>query len=193
MIVVIDNTGTQPTKMFLPKIIAYLEERKLQYKIIKGDTNGLHELKELKPNDIHQIILSGSPIMLNDQSNKKDYVCNLYCLDNLQHIPTIGICFGCQLIIHHYKGTLYDTGSVICKTVNASSSFKTHKVKLCARYLPKKVTNAFDILMHLNVENKEYPCLIKHKHLPLVGVMFHPEALKSTHWTLDYFLTQSSM
>lgn len=191
MIVVIDNTGKQSKKMFLPKIISYLEERDFKYKIIKGDVSGLEELKKLKRETIQHIILSGSPIMLNGQENKDDYICNLYCLEKLQHIPIIGICFGCQLIIKHFNGTLFDTGDVYCKTVEASSTFKTHKVKLCARYLPKKVTNVFDVAMSLNVGEKQYPCLIKHKQLPMVGVMFHPEALKSTHWVLDFILSKN--
>lgn len=189
MIVIIDNTAHQPTKMFLPKLIEYLKERDLPHTVIKGDTRGLENLKSIKHNDIKHIILSGSPIMLDGTADKKNYICNLYCLEQLNHIPIIGICFGCQLINKHFKGKLHDTGDVLCKTVNAYSPLSTHRVKLCARYLPSKVSRSFDVLMHLNLDNKVYPCLIKHKTFPMTGFMFHPEALKSTHWLLDYYLT----
>lgn len=192
MIIVIDNTGTQPKKMFLPQIFSYLKERKLPYQVIKGDAAGLDQLQGIDHEDIEHIILSGSPLMLNGQTDKNEYICNVYCLEKLQHVPILGICFGCQLINVHFGGTLYDGGSVFCKSVEAFSAFRTHKVKLCARYLPYKVPVVFDVMMHLRRGNYEYPCLFKHKHLPMVGVMFHPEALKATQWVMDYFLNTTN-
>ncbi len=191
MILIIDNTAKQRTKMFLPKLTSYLESKNIDYKTIKGDASGMVDIIKLRPENIQCIILTGSPIMLNGKTDLDDYICNIYCLKHFTTKPIMGICFGCQIINTYFGGTLHDIGNVVCKQVNAySSTDNSFKVKLCARYLPKRVSpQELDTLMYLKLDNKTYPALIKHKTRPIIGVMFHPEALVSTHHVLNEFIS----
>lgn len=205
MIVVIDNTRNQKVKMFFPKLINYLDSENIKHCVVEGDINGLNDLKKILKNKrvrINGIIMSGSPIMLNDTSNVEDYICNLYCLKNLIDIPILGICFGCQLINVFFGGTLYDMSEVKCekmhiettKSSNADNKDAIWKsldgnAQFCCRYLPECVPKKhFDILMLVNENNIKLPCVIQHNKRNIIGVMFHPEALKRTHKVLDEFI-----
>ena len=199
MIVVIDNTRNQKVKMFYPKLINFLESKRTSYTVINGDVNGLSELKKLlhkKHDTIRGIILSGSPIMLNETSNVEDYICNLYCLKHLIHIPILGICFGCQLINMYFGGTLHDMLEVKCIKMDIEGSddkwqFLNGKAQFCCRYVPKCVpVKHLETLMvvKINDENMILRCVIQHKKKNILGVMFHPEALKRTHKILHEFI-----
>jgi anthranilate/para-aminobenzoate synthase component II len=200
MIVVIDNTRNQKVQMFFPKLIKYLNKNDIDHCIIEGDINGLNELKKIlkKKNVIVSgIILSGSPIMLNESSNVEDYICNLYCLKNLINIPILGICFGCQLINVYFGGNLYDLHEVKCLKMHIEPNDKNNEMwnslngnaQFCCRYLPQCVPNKhLNTLMYVNEKGLKLPCVIQHKKRNIIGVMFHPEALKKTHKVLDHFI-----
>lgn len=199
MIVVIDNTRNQKVKMFFPKLIKYLNKNDIDHCIIEGDTKGLNELKKILNNKkitLDGIIMSGSPIMLNEASNVEDYICNLYCLKNLVDIPILGICFGCQLINVYFGGNLYDMSEVKCIKMHIKPNNDTYlwnsltgNAQFCCRYLPQCVHNKhLNTVMNVDYNNKHLPCVIQHKTRNIIGVMFHPEALKTTHKVLDYFI-----
>lgn len=205
MIVVIDNTRNQKVKMFLPKLINYLRKNNIVHTVVDGDVDGLKKLKTLlqdKQKVVSGVILSGSPIMLNENSNIEDYICNIYCIKHLNNIPILGICFGCQIINVHFGGTLYDMQTVHCKrmhihlpVINVKSTDKlvltNGTAKFCCRYIPQCVSSKyFDTRMYVQLEQPKMslPCVITHRHRKLIGVMFHPEALQTTHYILDYFL-----
>lgn len=197
MIIVIDNTRNQKVKMFYPKLINFLEKSNATHSVINGDIHGLSELKKLihkKGKSVKGIILSGSPIMLNETSNIDDYICNLYCLKHLTHIPILGICFGCQLINMYFGGTLYDMLNVHCIKMDVEGVEKkwhilNGKAQFCCRYLPKYVpVKELETLMYTTYNNNKLPCVIQHKKYNILGVMFHPEALKETQIILYEFL-----
>ena len=207
MIVIIDNTRNQKIKMFFPKLISYLDNNNIDYSVIDGNMNGLNELKKIIKNKrvvVRGIIMSGSPIMLNEDSNVDDYICNLYCLKNLTNIPVLGICFGCQLINIYFGGTLYDMSEVKCVKMHIEStkindadnkdviwnSLNGTNAQFCCRYLPNCVpTKHFSIVMYVNENDIRLPCVIQHKKKNIVGVMFHPEALKKTYKVIERFLS----
>jgi anthranilate/para-aminobenzoate synthase component II len=202
MIVVIDNTQKQKAKMFLPKLLEYLDNSKIAYSIIKGDTTGLINLKNIPLDTIDGVIMSGSPIMLNEKSIVDEFICNLYCLKYFKDTPILGICFGCQLINMYFGGSLYDMGSLHCETYHVqSNAFESItksglNAKFCCRYIPDCVpSKVFEVLMLVDIREKnsyrQFPCLIKHKKRLVTGVMFHPEALKKTYFILDEFLSHT--
>ncbi len=194
MIVLIDNTGKQRVKMFLPKLVGYLDKNKVSFVVVKGDVEGLEKLKKLK--SIDGVIMSGSPIMPTEDNSIVDYVCNLYCLKHLTDIPLLGICFGCQIINLFFGGTLHDQGHLVCQKepVNMLSKEleleRIKKAKFCSKYLLNCVpSKLFDIVGTVSAEGGGvFPCVIQHKKRPVTGIMFHPEGLVSTHVLLDQFL-----
>lgn len=185
MLLVIDNTKQQKTKMFLPKLCAYLEANSIPFEVLPGDTTGIAIIKSKL--HIDGVIMSGSPLMLNN-AKKEEYAACLYCLKHLKSTPILGICFGCQLINVYMGGNLHDMGYVHCASYMVTEL--SFKAKFCARYLPKDVPSSkMKTLMSVVIEGVKYPCYIQHKRRPLYGVMFHPEALKVTHVVLDKFLS----
>lgn len=190
MIVVIDNTKEQKTKMFLPKLIEYLNSVKIPYTIVDGSIEGIRQLKQIPPHAVQGIILSGSPLMFNDRLKQEHYQCNIYCLQKMKHVPILGICFGCQFINTYFGGTLHDTGAVHCQKYNITTIKRAISAKFCCRYVLENVPHSklqVMALMQFN-DGKMYPCAIKHKRRHIYGTLFHPEALESTKWILDAFL-----
>jgi anthranilate/para-aminobenzoate synthase component II len=196
MIIIIDNTQKEKVKMYLPNLVKYFDDRNIPYTLIDGDIHGLPILKKLLSNKsvrIHGIVLTGSPIMPYTHLNIDDYVANIHCLKYASHIPTLGICFGCQIMNVYFGGSLYDMNEVFCKkmkvhhAIGAPSFWKSidGMAQFCCRYLPNIVSPQFDVMMNVM---KTFPCVIKHKDKNLIGVMFHPEAMKKTHKVLDYFI-----
>jgi anthranilate/para-aminobenzoate synthase component II len=195
VIVLIDNSMKQRVKMFLPKLIEYLDSKsdKIKYKVVRGDVDGLQKLKEIQGEmQIDGVIMSGSPLMPTEATDVKDYVCNLYCLKNMTKTPILGICFGCQLIHLFFGGKLLDLGHVTCKRMKVTKHnqdfLDIKEGKFCARYLPLDTpSKSLEVLMTVNIDTS-FPCVIKHRKRDVMGVMFHPEALKSTHKFLDAFI-----
>jgi anthranilate/para-aminobenzoate synthase component II len=207
MIVVVDNTHGQRVLQFLPKLFDYLDTNNIEYMVIKGNHEGLEPLLTMD-DKIDGIIMSGSPLMLPEvfpshisKSNEKNHliVTNIKCIETFSKtIPILGICFGCQLMNVMFGGTLENVGGnkVLCKTMGVKNvgvsvlhSQSIDKGKFCCKYMPKTVAKSFNTKMIADVNGKSYACLIKHKKRPLWGIMFHPEALKSTHVILDKFLS----
>jgi anthranilate/para-aminobenzoate synthase component II len=210
MIVVVDNTAGQRVLMFFPKLLEFLDDRDVEYIVIKGDREGLKSLLAMDVKKINGVILSGSPIMIpdytktNKASNYQDnnILTNLRCIKTLSKlVPVLGICFGCQLMNAMYGGTLENVGGdrVLCKTMaieqvgEMGNNKLPTKGKFCCKYMPDKVATCFTVKMTTQINGKEHPCFIKHKRRELWGCMFHPEALKSTHIVLDMFMSVCNM
>lgn len=186
MIVVVDNTRTQKVKMFLPKLLEFMNEKHIKYSIVKGDVSGIEELKKIESNGgVHGIILTGSPLMLGS-ATPDEYATNIYCLKRYKKTPILGICFGCQIINTHFGGSLTDLGEVHCKKFLVEEI--STKMKFCARYMPMIVPKQLQTVMTALIEGGRYPCFIQHSVRPITGVMFHPEALKQSHFMLGNFL-----
>lgn len=191
MLLVIDNTQRQKVKMFLPKLLAFLDTQGTKYTIVKGDTTGIGCIQAIKAmkgvnatKGIKAIIMTGSPLMLSS-SSPTEYATNTYCLKHFPMVPTLGICFGCQLINTYFGGTLRDLGTLYCDRGTTPSA--PLRPKFCCRYVPDVVPSPFKVEIECMVLGKKTPCIIKHKRRPLTGIMFHPEALKSTHYILEEF------
>lgn len=195
MILIIDNTKQQKVKMYLPQLIRYFEDKQIPYTLIDGDIRGLPILKKwLSTKSVSGIVLSGSPIMPYTHLNINDYITNLHCLKYASHIPMLGICFGCQMMNVFYGGSLHDMEDVVCKKMRVHHegvdpfwSSMDGFAQFCCRYLPDRVGDNLEV--NMKVMHK-FPCVITHKHKPMVGVMFHPEAMKKTHKVLDFFMKQ---
>lgn len=188
MIIVVDNARKQKVKMYFTYLIKYLRKNNIEFTVINGDISGIEKIK--KCHDADGIILSGSPMMLNN-SNPNDYAVNTYCLSKLSHIPTLGICFGCQFIVSYYGGVLTSLGELHCKQYTVQSLSKrslSFVAQFCCTYMPWLLPKSLKKTYSVYINDIEYACGIKHIRKPVYGFMFHPEKLASTQKFLDNFI-----
>lgn len=194
MIVVVDNTKNQKRKMFLPNLVRYLQKNEIDFIVFKGDMSGVYLMQEYikEGTKIQGIILSGSPMMLNN-SKSEQYALNTYCLDRLSHIPILGICFGCQLITSYFGGILTSLGSLHCEqyTVKPVNSRKpVFTAQFCCTYMPWLLPKTLKTMMTVSIDGHNYVCGFRHNKKNIYGLMFHPEKLASTHRFLDTFISK---
>jgi anthranilate/para-aminobenzoate synthase component II len=196
MIIVVDNTQGQRVIQFLPKLLEYLNNINKEYVVIKGAYEGLESLRDVVQKDIEGIILSGSPMMLPEMTPQQSsqYITSIDCITKMSKtVPMLGICFGCQLIHVMFGGSLENIGGdkVVCQkiAIDATKGVKLPTTaKFCCKYAPKNPPTIFKTIGTFEFNKQHYVGMFKHKRRPLWGVMFHPEALKSTHCVLDDFI-----
>lgn len=181
MIVVVDNTTK--TKRFLPKLLAYLDTRKVTYVVVRT----LEELQRIPKNAIDRFILSGSSSNLHDMTVSQ-YLMNVA---SLQHgAPVLGICFGAQFMQVYYGGQLKPLSRLYCENlpITLLSQRRFVNVRFCNHFSIKNVATKLQALATYRVEDEKLVCMFKHKTLPHVGILFHPEHSAHTHEFLDDFM-----
>ncbi len=148
------------------------------YSLIKPYDFSLSKIKELKPNGI---IFSGGPMSVYDKKSPKINE-DIFDLG----IPILGICYGLQLISHHFKGevepaenreygkaniNLLSSKSPLLKGVRNKSVVWMSHGDLVTK-LPK------GFVVSSNTENSPV-CSIENINLKIFGVQFHPEVAHS--------------
>jgi anthranilate/para-aminobenzoate synthase component II len=200
MILVVDNTADQSIAMYLPKLLSYLRQRGYQYRVVRS----IDDMKHIM--NVQGIILSGSPIMVTEKDfidNNDVFFTNVHAIHVKHGVPILGICFGCQFLNVLWGGDLHKLRSTLCKTVpvefcqekimGTKIPASPHEFQFCCRYTPNKIPHQFRALAHMTREGKQYPCMIRHKRLPIFGTLFHPEYHADTHWVLDAFMKQCKL
>jgi len=135
------------------------------------------ELKGLSEENYDVVILSGgSSYFINGNESKFQKEMNLI---RKTEKPIIGICFGCELIVKAFGGTLkrlekIDKG-IKEITLNKDLSPRKSKIKVYESHEwgIDRLPEVFTIL----AESKDGPEIIKHRDLPIYGLQFHPENL----------------
>lgn len=134
----------------------------------------LRELLEAKPSDLEALVLSGGPQSVYNAKyeEKRDYG-ELKQLIIRDSIPTLGVCYGMQLLGHLFgcsieRGIIGEYGLT---RVTSSDGRATRNVWMS--HMDSVVpSEAWDTLM--TTENG-HAAVIAHSRGPLVGVQFHPE------------------
>jgi anthranilate/para-aminobenzoate synthase component II len=195
MYIIIDNSKKQKTKMFFPLLVAYFVRNRLNHIVLDGDKTSIAKLQEIKKQGINVkgIVLSGSPLMLDEGISKEDYIANLYCLQHFKYTPILGICFGCQVINSFYGGNFISLGCVHCKKykVKTLHNYKTlgaFNAQFCAKYMPNILGKDLLPICSVVINKTDYICGFRDKTKNIYGVMFHPEASKHTHIILSNFI-----
>jgi anthranilate/para-aminobenzoate synthase component II len=193
MILIINN---YEDKKNVPKIIEYIESKNKKYKVV----NSIEDIDKIR--NVSGIILSGSPLMVNELDfikNKEVFFKNVYAIYKFPRVPVLGICFGCQFLNVFWGGELQklrkNVSTSLPVTFHPTTIFgkkiksKTQDFKFNCIYAPKKIPNEFKEIAHFDVNSHKIPCIIKHKSLPIYGSLCHPEYLENTHWFIDDFLS----
>jgi GMP synthase-like glutamine amidotransferase len=191
MIVVVNNVINQSQAMYFPRIINYLRDHHVPYTIVKNIT----QFQRIPATSIRGIILSGSPLMIDQASidvHPDQFLLNIMALGRMD-TPILGICFGCQIMNHVYGGTLHRLDRLFCEDTALHDGKKPMDVRFCLQNVIDKVAPAFDIIASATVRGRTVPCFIKHKTRPLIGCLFHPEYHAATHTILDNFIRMCGM
>jgi GMP synthase-like glutamine amidotransferase len=183
MIVIIDNTVDEAKAMYLPLLKRYLSSQGYPYVVCKS----LASLKRIDMKKVTGAILSGSPLMVKTKdfaNNIDQFILNVYTILMLHDVPIMGICYGCQLINKIYGGTLQKLKKPFCD----NTTVRGIPTRFCCSYILKEIPASFVPLAEATIEGITFPCMIKHKHRPLYGCLFHPEFHDKTHYLLKAFL-----
>jgi len=186
MILMIDNYDS-----FTYNLVQYLGELGAKVKVYRNDKISINDIKKLKPK---KIVISPGPGRPEDAGISPAVI-----REFAGKIPILGVCLGHQAI-----GFVYGAKIIISKKpMHGKTSLIYHNKKDIFRSIP----NPFEATRYhsLLVDKKTLPkCLeitawtkkgeimgLRHIHLPLWGVQFHPESIltKSGKDILNNFLS----
>ena len=99
----------------VPKLKRALRHLHLKFHEVKGIDEQLLNPSSQLHRQITGVIISGSSMKLSRDLNISQYVHILRYLQAFSHVPVLGICFGAQLLVCLYGGTVIDQGKYICE------------------------------------------------------------------------------
>lgn len=175
--IIILDYGSQYTQLIARRI----RELHVHSTIVKNDISA-KRIRELKPKGI---ILSGGPNSVYDQQSAK---CDqdIFELD----IPILGICYGMQLISHHYKSTISKSDNREFGRANCFIDTNSNLFKSIIPWYRRILTNSKilvwmshgdqvkDLGSDLQTIASTADCInaaICHNTKPIYGIQFHPE------------------
>lgn len=172
MILMIDNYDS-----FTYNLVEYLKMLKREVKVVRNDKIDIADIREMKPSII---VISPGPCTPSEAGISKKIIQELK-----GEIPILGICLGHQAIGEVFGGEIVKSiepvhGKVSSIKHNNLSVFKGLKNPLkVTRYhslVIKRDTLPNAIEITAETELGEIMG-IQHKHYPIAGVQFHPEAI----------------
>ena len=168
--ILIFDYGSQYTQLIARRV----RELKVFSKILPYDTS----IERIKKESPKAIILSGGPMSVYDPNS---YQLNKDIL-NL-NIPILGICYGMQLLMHHFgakvePSSLREYGSTKIEIINSGKLFKninqTTKVWMSHGDAISSFDDQWDIIAE---SDNNILASIQHKDREFYGVQLHPEVL----------------
>lgn len=173
MILLIDNYDS-----FTFNIYDYICRTHQNVTIVKNDQVTIEQLKSL---NIQKIVISpgpGNP----DQAGISLSVVKTFCHD----IPILGICLGHQIIAQHFGYTVTKApqpmhGKIDTIYHDNQGVFRNLKNSLAVvRYHSLIVKEQSNGPLVISAKNKDGLIMaLRHQHLPIESVQFHPEAIKT--------------
>ena len=172
MIVMIDNYDS-----FTYNLVQYLGELGADVRVHRNDAIKVDEVAALKPS---HIVLSPGPCTPNEAG-----IC-LELIDRLQgKLPILGVCLGHQSIGQAFGATVararaqmhgktsairHDGRGVFAGLSNPFTATRYHSLVVLDATVP------IDLEVSARAEDGEIMGL-RHRHLPIEGVQFHPESI----------------
>lgn len=175
MLLIIDNYDS-----FTYNLVDYFRCLGQEVVVYTHDQITLMQIKKLAPD---YLVISPGPKAPNDAGISIDAIREFY-----QHIPILGICLGHQCIAQAFGGQIILAPEIM----HGKTSLIQHNQEGIFQDIP----NPFKATRYhsLAVENASLPdCFsidawvgetimgISHRHYPLFGLQFHPEAILTQH------------
>ena len=176
MIVVIDNYDS-----FTYNLVHYIGEHENDIKVIRNDEMPAEEVLNLNPK---KIIISPGPCTPNEAGISINLIKKFY-----KDIPILGVCLGHQAIAQAFGAKIINAPNIMHGKVdkiyhaqeqtifrNLSTPFKaTRYHSLCID--PNTLPNSLVVIA--NSKDKTIMAIM-HQELPIFGLQFHPESIKTT-------------
>ncbi|MDR2965736.1 MAG: gamma-glutamyl-gamma-aminobutyrate hydrolase family protein [Treponema sp.] len=129
----------------------------------------------IKSIQIDGILLTGgnTPVEYGGSAPERDNTDNFlisYAIKN--NIPLLGVCRGMQSIVIYFGGSLHKVENHVAKRHDLDSSYNVNSYH---EYAPDNSGSELDIIQKATDGVIEH---IKHKNLPIAGIMWHPEREK---------------
>jgi len=185
MVLVIDNYDS-----FTYNLVQYLGELGAEITVKRNDEITVEEAQALKPS---HILVSPGPCSPKEAGISVELIQKLSGV-----VPILGVCLGHQSIGYAYGGDIirakrlmhgktsqisHDGKGVFAGLPNPLRATRYHSLAIRRETLPK------DLIVTAESEDGEIMG-VRHRHLPLEGVQFHPESIltESGHQLLRNFL-----
>ncbi len=188
MLLLIDNYDS-----FSQCIARYFRELGQKVMLVKNDAITLNEITRLNPN---YIVLSPGPCSPNEAGITLEVVRNLQ-----GSIPILGICLGHQaiaqalggnivhapLIMHGKTSLIMHNKQGIFKNIPSPfTATRYHSLVVDEKHLPNCLditayTQDYFTTEHGTTKTVNSIMGLKHTHLPIEGIQFHPESVLSEH------------
>ena len=184
MLLIVDLTVNKKLQMYFPFLLAYFKKKGVDFKIVKC----IKDVDNINKKDVTGVVISGSPMRLSQKINIKDVNVALYC-HLMFDVPTLGICFGCQLLNMIYGGSVKPFGRLVCEKHPVKVVRKEHPVKVVRKEHPVKVKPypvqfcfndmldkigyGFKVIGTAQVDGRKVVCHIEKDNI--IGYLFHPE------------------
>ncbi len=162
---------------FVYNLYQYLGELGAEVIVKRNDEITIEGVKKIKPD---KIVLSPGP---GNPTNEKDFGVCKQILEEM-NVPILGVCLGHQGIIAHFGGNVVRAERVM--------HGKTSIIKHNGKGIFKGIQNNIEVMRYHSLVGKNIPdCLeitaqgddevmaVQHKTLPIYGVQFHPESIKT--------------
>ena len=183
-ILIIDNTKP-PEKKYLPKVISYLESKRIPYEIASSK-DGL--LKACSSGEIAGAISTGSDYMSSEEEFQQLSNVAMAYLD----CPILGLCFGFQSMARYY-GSEIESGEEKCGRFDLDEhdesfwmfSGKDMKgLSFCFHDYPATAPKGFKTICTIDGKIAGIASESKKRY----GFLFHPEEQERTYPILDSFI-----
>lgn len=193
MILIIDNTNNLKKAYMTPKLLSYLNSRKIKY-IVASEREQVNKIIYNFKDKIFGCILTGGPLRLSKEITIDLISKNIAALLELKNIPVLGICFGYQIMVASYGGKInsmdHEDNGIFNITIKQKSKlvenmnnnfnvFQSHKDMVI------ELPSTFTII---GIDNNNHIQIIENLEEKRWGVQFHPEGLNETRVILNNFI-----
>ena len=182
----------------VPKLKRALRHLHLKFYEVKGVDERLLNPSSHLHRQITGVVISGSSMKLSRDLDISQYVHILRYLQAFSHLPVLGICFGAQLLVYLYGGTVIDQGKYICEKLPVrilprNSLFvndtMTDSIQpmFCFSDLPviHGCKRIIPIAWMRHDSETEKPVAFEFEKGQVYGCLFHPEWCEETFFILS--------